>query len=176
MKADSIKNELEYCASTVNNFILAFVEGKPKGLYHASSHYIRTGGKRLRPFMVIKGCEMLGGSAKRAMPAAAAVELVHNFTLIHDDIMDNDEMRHGTATVHNYYGMPLAILAGDILFSKSFELLTFNGKKVGIPDSDIANMVAQLSRACTDICEGQAADIGFASSSKLPNEEEYLEM
>src|ERR671938_1916864 len=176
MKADSIKSELEYYASTVNSFILAFVEGKPKELYHASSHYIRTGGKRLRPFMVIKGCEILGGSAERALPAAAAVELVHNFTLVHDDIMDNDEMRHGTATVHNYYGMPLAILAGDILFSKSFELLTFNGKKVGIPDSDIANMVAQLSRACTEICEGQASDIGFASSSKLPNEEEYLEM
>src|SRR5919197_167675 len=164
MKADSIKSELESYASTVNNFILAFVEGKPKELYHASSHYIRTGGKRLRPFMVIKGCEMLGGSAKQAMPAAAAVELVHNFTLVHDDIMDNDEMRHGTATVHRYYGMPLAILAGDILFSKSFQLITFNGRKVGISDSDIANMVDQLSRACIEICEGQASDIGYACS------------
>ena len=71
MKADSIKSELESYASTVNNFILAFIEGKPKELYQASSHYIRTGGKRLRPFMVLKGCEMLGGSAERALPAAA---------------------------------------------------------------------------------------------------------
>src|SRR3712207_6963697 len=78
MKADSIKGELESYASTVNNFILAFVEGTPKELYHASSHYIRTGGKRLRPFMVLKSCELLGGSAERALPAAAAVELVHN--------------------------------------------------------------------------------------------------
>jgi len=142
MKASSIKSELESYACTVNEFILRSLEGKPKELYQASSHLIRTGGKRLRPFMVIKSCEMLGGSVKRALPAAAAVELVHNFTLVHDDIMDNDEMRHGTSTVHRYYGIPLAILAGDILFSKSFQLITFNGRKVGIPDSDITSMVA----------------------------------
>jgi geranylgeranyl diphosphate synthase type I len=176
MKASSIKSELDSYASTVNEFIIRSLEGKPKELYQASSHLIRSGGKRLRPFMVIKGCEMLGGSVKRALPAAAAVELVHNFTLVHDDIMDNDEMRHGTATVHRYYGMPLAILAGDILFSKSFQLITFNGRKIGIPDSDITNMVAQLSRACTEICEGQATDIGYASSSKLPSVQQYIDM
>ncbi|MFL6477158.1 MAG: polyprenyl synthetase family protein, partial [Nitrososphaera sp.] len=176
MKADSIKSELESYASTVNNFILAFVEGKPKELYHASSHYIRTGGKRLRPFMVLKGCEMLGGNAERALPAAAAVELVHNFTLVHDDIMDNDEMRHGTATVHRYYGMPLAILAGDILFSKAFELLTFNCRKVGIPDKSIIDMVEHLSIACTEICEGQAIDVEVASSAKFPSVQDYIDM
>ncbi|MGH9990886.1 MAG: polyprenyl synthetase family protein, partial [Nitrososphaera sp.] len=176
MKADSIKSELESYASTVNNFILAFVEGKPKELYQASSHYIRTGGKRLRPFMVLKGCEMLGGSAERALPAAAAVELVHNFTLVHDDIMDNDEIRHGTATVHRYYGMPLAILAGDILFSKAFELLTFNCRKAGIPDKSIIDMVEHLSFACTEICEGQAIDVEVASSAKFPSVQHYIDM
>jgi len=95
---------------------------------------------------------------------------------VHDDIMDNDEMRHGTATVHRYYSMPLAILAGDILFSKSFELLTFNCRKVGVPDRDITNMVGRLARACTDICEGQAIDIGVASSSKFPKDEDYIKM
>jgi geranylgeranyl diphosphate synthase type I len=176
MKASSIKSELDSYASTVNEFILRSLEGKPKELYQASSHLIRTGGKRLRPFMVIKSCEMLGGTAKRALPAAAAVELVHNFTLVHDDIMDNDEMRHGIATVHRYYGMPLAILAGDILFSKSFQLITINGRKAGIPDGDITNMVAQLSQACTEICEGQATDIGYASSSKFSKDDDYIKM
>jgi len=176
MKASSIKGELESYASTVNDFILTSLEGKPKELYQASSHLIRSGGKRLRPFMVIKSCEMLGGTIKRALPAAAAVELVHNFTLVHDDIMDNDEMRHGTATVHRYFGTPLAILAGDIMFSKSFELITFNGRKVGIPDKDITIMVAHLSKACIEICEGQAADIGFASNSKFPKESDYIKM
>jgi len=176
MKASSIKSELDSNASAVNEFILRSLEGKPKELYQASSHLIRSGGKRLRPFMVIKSCEMLGGTQKRALPAAAAVELVHNFTLVHDDIMDNDEMRHGTETVHRYYGMPLAILSGDILFSKSFQLITFNGRKIGIPDNDITNMVAQLSRACTQICEGQATDIGYASSSKFPKDDDYIKM
>jgi geranylgeranyl diphosphate synthase, type I len=176
MKADSIKSELETYASTVNDFILTFIEGKPRELYQASSHYIRTGGKRLRPFMVIKGCEMLGGSAKRALPAAAAVELVHNFTLVHDDIMDNDEMRHGTATVHRYYGMPLAILAGDILFSKAFELLTFNSRNVGIPDKSIIDMVERISVACTEVCEGQAIDVEVASSTKFPSIQQYIDM
>ena len=176
MKTSSIKSELDSNASAVNEFILRSLEGKPKELYQASSHLIRSGGKRLRPFMVIKSCEMLGGTQKRALPAAAAVELVHNFTLVHDDIMDNDEMRHGTETVHRYYGMPLAILSGDILFSKAFQLITFNGRKVGIPDKDITNMVAQLSRACTQICEGQATDIGYASSSKFPKDDDYIKM
>ncbi|MCI0563552.1 MAG: polyprenyl synthetase family protein, partial [Nitrososphaera sp.] len=149
MKASSIKGELESYASTVNEFLLSCLDGKPKQLYQASSHLIRTGGKRLRPFMVIKSCEMLGGTVRRALPAAAAVELVHNFTLVHDDIMDNDEMRHGTATVHRSYGMPLAILAGDILFSKSFELLTNHARKAGISDRAITQMVGKLSAACT---------------------------
>jgi geranylgeranyl diphosphate synthase type I len=176
MKASSIKGDLESHASTVNKFLLSCLEGKPKELYQASSHLIRSGGKRLRPFMVIKSCEMLGGTLKRALPAAGAVELVHNFTLVHDDIMDNDEMRHSTATVHRSYGMPLAILAGDILFSKSFELLTFNCRKAGIPDKAIGTMVGKLSVACTEICEGQAIDIGVASSSRLPSESDYINM
>ena len=175
MKASSIKSELESYASTVNEFILRSIDGKPKELYQASSHLIRTGGKRLRPFMVIKGCEMLGGTVKRALPAAAAVELVHNFTLVHDDIMDNDEIRHGTATVHRSFGMPLAILAGDILFSKAFELL-YNSRSVGISDRAITEMVGRLSTTCTVICEGQAIDVGNASSSKFPSDKQYIEM
>ena len=176
MKASSIKSELESYASTVNQFILLKLEGKPKELYQASSHYIRTGGKRLRPFMVIKSCEMLGGTVKRALPASAAVELVHNFTLVHDDIMDNDEMRHGAATVHRHYGIPLAILSGDILFSKAFELLTVDCKKVGISEGAIVDMVGRLSIACTEICEGQAIDVGVASSAKFPKEQDYINM
>lgn len=176
MKASSIKGELETYASIVNEFLQSSLDGKPRELYQASSHLLRTGGKRLRPFMVIKSCEMLGGTVKRALPAAAAVELVHNFTLVHDDIMDNDEMRHGTATVHRSYGMPLAILAGDILFSKSFQLLTFSAHKAGISERAITQMVERMSVACKEICEGQAIDIGVASSTRLPTESDYITM
>jgi geranylgeranyl diphosphate synthase type I len=176
MKASSIKGELESCATSVNDFLLSNLEGKPKELYHASSHYIRSGGKRLRPFMVVKGCELFGGSVKRALPAAGAVELVHNFTLVHDDIMDNDEMRHGVSTVHRQFGLPLAILGGDVLFSKSFELLTYHGRKAGISDVAITEMVGRLANACTVICEGQVIDIDFASNAKFPSESQYVDM
>ncbi len=176
MNASSAKNELEMCASSVNEFLLSYLSGRPKELYHASSHYIRTGGKRLRPFMLIKGCELLGGDIKRALPAAAAVELVHNFTLVHDDIMDNDEMRHGVSTVHRQYGLPLAILGGDVLFSKAFELLSSECKNVGISDSAIIEMTRKLADACTVICEGQVTDIDFASNTKFPSETQYIDM
>jgi geranylgeranyl diphosphate synthase, type I len=176
MRASSMKNELDSCAFAVNEFLLSQLDGKPKALYQASSHYIRSGGKRLRPFMVIKSCELLGGTLKRALPAAGAVELVHNFTLVHDDIMDNDEMRHGVATVHHQYGLPLAILGGDILFSKAFEILSYHGRKVGIGEKEITEMVGRLANSCTVICEGQTIDIDFASNTKFPSENQYIDM
>ena len=163
MKAIDIKDELESNASSVNQYILSLLEGDPIELYRASSHYIKSGGKRLRPFLLIKSSEMFGGNLRRALPAAAAVELVHNFSLVHDDIMDNDDMRHSVQTVHKHYGMPLAILAGDILFSKAFELLAVNGRAKGISEKAICEMVAKLSSACIQVCEGQATDVRMAS-------------
>ena len=163
MKAIDIKDELESNASSVNRYILSLLEGDPIELYRASSHYIKSGGKRLRPFLLIKSSEMFGGDLRRALPAAAAVELVHNFSLVHDDIMDNDDMRHSVQTVHKHYGMPLAILAGDILFSKAFELLAVQGRAKGISEKAICEMVAKLSSACIQVCEGQATDVHMAS-------------
>jgi len=163
MKAIDIKDELESNASSVNQYILSLLEGDPIELYLASSHYIKSGGKRLRPFLLIKSSEMFGGNLRRALPAAAAVELVHNFSLVHDDIMDNDDMRHSVQTVHKHYGMPLAILAGDILFSKAFELLAVHGRAKGISEKAICEMVAKLSSACIQVCEGQATDVHMAS-------------
>lgn len=172
----SLKQQLDSTASRVNNFILSTLEGKPKDLYLASSHYVRSGGKRLRPFMVIKSCEVLGGSVERALPVAAAVEMVHNFTLVHDDIMDKDEVRHNVPTVHKYYGLPLAILAGDVLFSKAFQVVADNGKKAGLPDNVISQLVSKLSQSCIDLSEGQAMDIDMASNTKFPSESQYINM
>ena len=163
MKAIDIKDELESNASSVNQYILSSLKGDPIELYRASSHYIISGGKRLRPFLLIKSSEMFGGNLRRALPSAAAVELVHNFSLVHDDIMDNDDMRHSVQTVHKHYGMPLAILAGDILFSKAFELLAVHGRAKGISENAICEMVAKLSSACIQVCEGQATDVRMAS-------------
>lgn len=176
MKASSIRDELESNASIITDFIRSYLQGEPKELYEASEHYIVSGGKRLRPFMTIKSCEMLGGNSKRALPPAAAVEMIHNFSLVHDDIMDNDDMRHNIPTVHNYYGTPLAILSGDILFSKAFKLLVAEGRKVGHSENAISEMVARLSNACIYVCEGQATDVGMALNRRFSSESHYLDM
>jgi len=172
----SLKQQLESTASHVNNFILSKLEGKPRDLYLASSHYVKSGGKRLRPFLVIKSCEVFGGRGKCALPVAAAVEMVHNFTLIQDDIMDNDLVRHNVSTVHKFYGIPLAILAGDILFSKAFQALAVDGKKAGLPDNIISQLVSKLAQSCLDVTEGRALDIDMASNTKFLSESLYINM
>jgi geranylgeranyl diphosphate synthase type I len=176
MNIANIQDELEANALTVSQFILSCLKGEPVELYKASTHYLVSGGKRLRPFLVTKSCEMFGGTAKQALPAAAAVELIHNFSLVHDDIMDNDDMRHGVPTVHKSYGTALAILAGDILFSKAFQLISVDGKKTGINDKAISAMIAKLATACIYVCEGQAIDIGLASNQRFFPEPIYLNM
>ncbi|MGI0082689.1 MAG: polyprenyl synthetase family protein [Nitrosopumilaceae archaeon] len=161
-------------AKKVNTFLLARLDGNPVELYKAASHLIEYGGKRLRPYMVIKSCEILGGTIRQAMPAAAAIEMIHNFTLVHDDIMDNDEMRHGVPTVHTKFGMPIGILAGDVLFSKAFETISSADSK--IPKEVSLALVYQLARACIDVCEGQILDIKMAQSQKIPSESQYIRM
>ena len=173
---DKLKDDLNDVVSRVRNFTLTLLEGQPIKLYEAASTYLTSGGKKLRPFMVIKSCEMFAGEEEKALPAAAAVELIHNFSLIHDDIMDNDDIRHGISTVHKKYGLPIALIAGDILFSKAFEVLATHGKKIGHSDSIIADMSRILSSACVHVCEGQGLDIQMASSNKVPTIDEYLDM
>lgn len=173
---DNLKDDLNDVVSRVRNFTLSVLEGEPNKLYDASRTYLASGGKKLRPFMVIKSCEMFAGREEKALPAAAAVELIHNFSLIHDDIMDNDDIRHGIPTVHKKYGLPIALIAGDILFSKAFQVLSLHGKSVGHDDNIIAEMNRILSTSCVHVCEGQGLDIQMASSNKIPTIGEYLEM
>lgn len=173
---NNLKDDLNDVLSRVRSFTLSVLEGEPNRLYDASRTYLTSGGKKLRPFMVIKSCEMFAGMEEKALPAAAAVELIHNFSLIHDDIMDNDDIRHGISTVHKKYGLPIALIAGDILFSKAFQVLSLQGKSVGHEDNIIAEMNRILSTSCVHVCEGQGLDIQMASSNKIPTIDEYLEM
>lgn len=166
-------NSMAKTAKAVNSFLLSRLEGNPTQLYDAASHLIAHGGKRLRPYMVIKSCEILGGTIKQALPAAAAVEMIHNFTLVHDDIMDNDEMRHGVPTVHTKFGIPVGILAGDVLFSKAFEIISAESK---MPKEISLALVSKLAQACVDVCEGQILDIMMARSQKIPSENQYIRM
>jgi geranylgeranyl diphosphate synthase type I len=127
----------------------------PRGLYEASRHLVDSGGKRLRPSMLLLAAEAAGGEALALAPAAVSIELVHNFTLIHDDIMDNADVRRGRPAVHKIWGQSGAILAGDTLYSKAFQVL---GMTAASPER-ILGAMNMLSRTCTAICEGQWMDM-----------------
>ncbi|MFA5862045.1 MAG: polyprenyl synthetase family protein [Candidatus Thermoplasmatota archaeon] len=128
----------------------------PAQLRDATRWYPDAGGKRLRPVMAMLACEAAGGQGEQALPIALAVELVHNFSLVHDDIMDRDATRRGRATVHVKWDEPTAILAGDVLFARAFEELS------RIPDAEAhREAAALLSRAVLKLCEGQALDMAF---------------
>ena len=165
-------NPIEKNAKTVNRHLRSKLRGDPKRLYDAAGHLIVHGGKRLRPYMVIKSCQILGGKASDAMPAAGAVEMVHNFTLVHDDIMDNDEVRHGVPTTHKKYGLPIAILAGDVLFSKAYQIIT----DTGLPPTATTRLVSRLAKACVDVCEGQLLDVKMAEERRIPTQAQYITM
>ncbi len=159
-------------ARIVNKYLNAKLKGNPKMLYDAAAHLIVHGGKRLRPHMVIKSCQILGGTITIATPAASAVEMIHNFTLVHDDIMDNDEMRHGVPTVHKKFGMPIAILAGDVLFSKAYQIISDSK----LSKDAIVQLVSRLAKACVDVCEGQLLDVKMAEEKRIPTQKEYIAM
>ena len=167
--SDSIKKN----ATSVNKFLKKEISGNPKQLYDASAHLIIHGGKRLRPFMVVKSCMMLGGKQSDAIIAASAVEMIHNFTLVHDDIMDNDEMRHGVPTTHKKFDIPLAILAGDVLYSKAYHTISSKSK---LSSNYTTQLITKLSKACVEICEGQVDDIKLAENKRIPTESEYIKM
>ena len=164
--------QIEQNAKIVNRYLNSRLKGKPKKLYDAAEHLIVNGGKRLRPYMLIRSCQILKGKVPNAMPSASAVEMIHNFTLVHDDIMDNDEMRHGVPTVHKKFGMSIAILAGDVLFSKAFQVIADSK----LPVNATILLVSKLAQACVEVCEGQLLDIQMAEEKKIPSQAEYITM
>jgi len=143
----------------------------PRGLYEASRHLVDSGGKRLRPSMLLLAAEAAGGEPSALAPAAVSIELIHNFTLIHDDIMDNADVRRGRPAVHKIWGQSGAILAGDTLYSKAFQVL---GMTAASPELVLGAM-NMLSQTCTAICEGQWLDMEFESRERV-TEKEYMEM
>ncbi len=159
-------------AGIINQEIKKLLSVKePEGLYSATRHYLKAGGKRLRPVITLIAAEALGEDSRKVLPAGIAIETIHNFTLIHDDIMDEDEMRRGVRTVHTLYGIPTAILAGDTLYAEAFDILA----SCEADPENVVRAVSSLARVCVEICEGQYMDMSFEERSDV-SEEEYLEM
>ncbi len=159
----------------------------PERLYEATRYLLKAGGKRLRPTVSLLAAESivdaeplsadyrafptLHGTDIDLMAAAVSIEVIQSFTLIHDDIMDDDDLRRGVPSVHRAFDVDTAILAGDTLYSKAFEILT----ETGAEPADGLEAMRVLASTCTRICEGQAMDVEFeARSEVLP--EEYLDM
>ena len=158
----------------LNEVILSYLKGEPVDLYTASAHLLKAGGKRLRPILLLTVARGYGLEEEKALPAAAAVELLHNFTLVHDDIMDRDPFRRNVPTVHSIWGEALAILAGDLLFSKAFEAL-LDLERSGIDHNLIVRATRRLAWASVTVAEGQALDMEFEKRIDV-SEEDYMVM
>ena len=142
---------------------------RPSSLYDPVRHAVGGGGKRLRPIIVLAACEAAGGNPEDAIDAAVAVELLHTFTLVHDDIMDKDTLRRGRETVHKKWNSSAAILAGDAILVLAYQsLMRTRGDKL----KDIVNL---FNDGILAVCEGQALDIELEEKEEVSNKE-YMEM
>ena len=144
-------------------------QGSPSNLYDPMNYIMNLGGKRVRPVLCLIGAESCGGIVVDALPVAHAIEIFHNFSLVHDDIMDRADQRRGLATVHKKWNEPTAILAGDNLLVKAYEsILAYSG-----PNKDA--ILALFSKTATEVCEGQQDDMDFAERNEV-SEADYLHM
>ena len=136
---------------------------RPASLWAAMRHAVLAGGKRVRPILCLAAAEAAGGAASDALPAALAIELLHSYTLVHDDLpcMDNDFLRRGQPTVHAKFGETVALLAGDALQGLAFRMLA----TTSAPRADIPAMTRELGRAAVDVVAGQVEDLAFAGTA-----------
>lgn len=168
----NFSQEYEDCRRRVEEELSAcFMEGCAQGeLLEAMRYSLLSGGKRIRPVLVLKSCEACGGTMETAMPAALGIEMLHTYSLIHDDLpcMDNDSLRRGKPTCHIVYGETTAVLAGDALQAAAFAtLLEASGNSLAA-----ARAAAELATAASEkgMCGGQYLDT--VGTGTLPDEEE----
>ena len=148
----------------VNNF-----RTTPSGLYNPVNHIMSIKGKRIRPLLLLMCCDMFGGSVEEALNPAFAMEVFHNFTLVHDDIMDNADIRRGFPTVHTLYGTNAGILAGDVMLAYAYRYLT------DVPAQFIPSLISVFNNTAIEIFEGQQMDMDFEKRTDVV-EDEYLKM
>jgi len=141
----------------------------PVELYDPVRYILLTGGKRIRPALVLLACDMFAGSVDSAMHPATAIELFHNFTLLHDDIMDRSELRRGQETVHKKWNENIALLSGDVMSILASKFINES------PGAVLRNVHEVFTRTAIEVCEGQQMDMNFESKLTV-REEEYLKM
>lgn len=142
---------------------------KPETLYEPIRYIMSLGGKRLRPMLVVLGYRLYKDDWKNILPYAVAVEAFHNFTLMHDDIMDQAPLRRGKATVHTKWNVNTAILSGDVMLVRVYEMLA------ALPADVLAVALQRFSQTAAEVCEGQQLDMDFEHRSTV-SEKEYINM
>tara|TARA_B100000700_G_C15062714_1_gene866994 strand:- start:10359 stop:11333 length:975 start_codon:yes stop_codon:yes gene_type:complete len=169
MSPEIFSRRLNAYQELINLSLLEIVKGlEPNYLYNPIRYVLSGQGKRLRPALVFVTADGFGVDENRTLPAAMAVEILHNFSLVHDDIMDNDDFRHGKQTVHQRWDISTAILAGDGIFCLAYDQLN---RLDGLTSS----YLKIFSNSTIRLCEGQALDKDFESRQKV-SLDEYLEM
>lgn len=144
-------------------------EREPKGLYAPIAYTLAAGGKRVRPQLAIIASQMFGGKDEDVLPAALALEIFHNFTLLHDDVMDHAEVRRGRPTVHIQWNENTAILSGDQMMIEAYTQLS------KVPTHTLARVLQLFNQMATEICEGQQYDVDFEQKNNV-SIDEYLMM
>lgn len=142
---------------------------EPYGLYAPIAYALSSGGKRLRMQLVLAGCRLAGGNEQDALPFAEAIEVFHNFTLLHDDVMDRADVRRGKPTVHVKWNDNTAILSGDQMLIEAYKLLE------GVPAQHLPQLLNLFTKTATEICEGQQYDVDFEQRNDVQISD-YIEM
>ncbi len=167
-----LKDVLAGRIEIVNRALNEALEGaENEKLQAAMRHIPMAGGKRLRPILAMLCADAISGSGERTVPFGVSLELIHNFTLLHDDVMDQDELRRGVKTVHVLFDEATAINAGDVLFAQAFETLSITDVK----DSALRGLVRNVATAVRKIGEGQQMDKDFENRTDI-SRNDYLKM
>ena len=141
----------------------------PSNLYDPIRYFLDMEGKKIRPILTLLSAELFGGTKEQAKHAALAIEIFHNFTLIHDDIMDEAPIRRGIPTVHNKWNNNIAILSGDVMFVKSYEQLSLCESNI------LPELLKTFNKTAIEVCEGQQMDMDFENQDSI-SQEDYIEM
>ena len=146
-----------------------FLNEKPDSLYDPMRYILQLGGKRIRPVLALIAADAVGDDFKKALPAALAVEVFHNFSLVHDDIMDEAPLRRGQATVHEKWDANTGILSGDAMLVKAYQCLD------AYPAALFKELTQLFSKTAQEVCEGQQHDMDFPQQDNV-SKAEYLHM
>ncbi len=145
------------------------IPAEPKELYQPVEYCLKNGGKRVRPLMAVISCDMFGGNIDKVMPLAVGLEVFHNFTLMHDDIMDQAPMRRGKPAVHKKWNINTAILSGDVMFALAYKCM------LKAPKEDLKRILEAFNETVIQVCEGQQYDMNFETADNV-TEADYINM